>query len=135
MKKINSKKTKEEDITHVFDEAVSEAFSFDLLDLNGATEKQVAYLKDLAIHIGYQSGGGIPNETQLQRWRKLTREEADKLIAGYKKALGRPDDIYYPEPGDPEYDALSTAGQEFAESGGDPGSVWEYGWAGKENSA
>lgn len=133
-KKTNEKKTKEEDITLTFSESEHESFSFDLPDINGATTKQVAYLKDLAIHIGYQTGGGIPNESQLQRWRKLTREDADKLIAGYKKALGRPEDGIYPEPGDPEYDALSTAGQEFAESGGDPGSVWEYGWLGKENA-
>ncbi|MGH3690081.1 MAG: helix-turn-helix domain-containing protein [Microbacterium sp.] len=134
-KKTNHKKTNEEDVTPTFSESACEPFSFDLPEPPKATERQVAYLKDLAIHIGYQTGGGIPKETQLDKWRKLTSQEADKLIHGYKKALGRPDDGIYPEPGEPEYDALSTVGREFAESGGDPDSVWEYGWVGKENSA
>ncbi|GAA1250790.1 hypothetical protein JOF42_002444 [Microbacterium phyllosphaerae] len=123
----NEKKTNEEDVTLTFSESEHEPFSFDLPDINGATEKQVAYLKDLAIHIGYRTGGGIPNETQLQRWRKLTRDEADNLIYRYKKEIGRPDDAeYYPEPSDPEYDALSAAGQAFADSLGDPDSVYDY---------
>lgn len=135
-KKINVKKINEEAVTPTFSESgYASSFSSDIQGEPLATEKQVAYLKDLAIHIGYETGGGIPNDLQLQRWRKLTRAEADRQIYRYKKALGRPDDLYYPQAGDPEYDALSTAGQEFAESAGDPESVFEYGFAMKENTA
>ncbi|KJL18493.1 hypothetical protein RN51_03327 [Microbacterium oxydans] len=119
-------KTHEQTVTPAFVESASEAFSFDSPEEDTATEGQVAYLKDLAIHLGYASGGGIPNDVQLERWRKLTRVDATKQIRGYLKALGRPDDIYYPQLGDPEYAALSDAGKEFAESAGDPSSVWDY---------
>lgn len=135
-KKTNEKKTKKEDVTPTFAESGCESFSFDLPDESGATERQVAYLKDLAIHLGYGAGDGIPNDLVIQRWRKLTRDQADTQIRGYLKALGRPDDIEYPQEGDPEYAALSDAGKEFAESSGDPSSVWDYtSWHEKENTA
>ncbi|CAN7221554.1 helix-turn-helix domain-containing protein [Microbacterium foliorum] len=127
-KKIHLKKIQEQDVTPTFVESGSERFTFDLPEQDKATEKQVAYLKDLAIHLSYGSGGGVPDDLQLQRWRKLTRDQADHQIGGYLKALGRPDDIVYPEFGDPEYEALSDAGKEFAESGGDPASVFDYGF-------
>lgn len=132
--KTYSNKIHEQAVTPTFSESGSERFSFDTHE-DRATEKQVAYLKDLAIILGYETGGGIPNDLQLQRWRKLTRDEATTQIRGYLKALGRPDDIYYPQSGDPEFDALSAAGREFAESAGDPASVWEYGFMRKENTA
>ena len=134
-KKIHLKKIQEQDVTPTFVESGSECFSFDLPDKPLATEHQVLYLKDLAIHLGYETGGGIPNDLQLQRWRKLSRDDADRQIRGYLKALGRPDDIYYPQEGDPEYAALSAAGKQFAESAGDPSSVFEFGFGMKENSA
>lgn len=125
----------EQDVTPEFEESGSDRFTFDEAQDDGATERQVAYLKDLAIHLNYATGGGIPNDLQLQRWRKLTRDEADQRIRGYLKELGRPDDIYYPQAGDPEFFALSDAGRAFAESAGDPSSVFEYGFGMKENSA
>lgn len=126
--KNNLKKINEQDMTLTFVESESELFSFDIPDSDKATEKQVMYLRDLAIHLAYGSTGGIPSEAQLNRWRKLTRDDAKVQIKGYLKALGRPDgeDTYYPQAGDPEYDALSTAGQAFADSSGDPDSVYDY---------
>ena len=103
----------------------SNQFAFESSGDDGATEQQVAYLKDLAIHLGYETGGGVPNDLQIQRWRKLTREEADTQIRGYLKALGKPDEILYPQAGDPAFQALSTKGKHFAESAGDPASVTE----------
>lgn len=134
-KKIQEKKSHEQAVTPAFVESRSDLFTFDEVQDDLATEHQVAYLKDLAIHLGYETGGGIPNELQLQRWRKLTRDGADKQIRGYLKALGKPDDILYPQPGDPEFQALSVAGKQFAESAGDPSSVFEYRFGMKENSA
>ncbi|WP_176697053.1 helix-turn-helix domain-containing protein [Microbacterium sp. 3J1] len=131
--KIQVKKIHQQALTPTFSESGSEDFSFDGPGADRATERQVAYLKDLAIHLGYETGGGVPNDLQLQRWRKLSREEADTQIRGYLKALGKPDEIYYPQAGDPEFAALSDAGKEFAESAGDPASVWEYGFKLKEN--
>lgn len=101
----------------------SNHFTFESSGDDGATEQQVAYLKDLAIHLGYETGGGVPNDLQVQRWRKLTREEADTQIRGYLKALGKPDEILYPQAGDPAFQALSTKGKHFAQSAGDPASV------------
>lgn len=101
----------------------SDQFSFGNSEDDGATEQQVAYLKDLAIHLGYETGGGVPNDLQVQRWRKLTRDEADTQIRGYLKALGKPDEILYPQAGDPAFQALSTKGKHFAQSAGDPASV------------
>lgn len=121
--KTYENKIQEQAVTPVFSETGSDHFSFDAAEDDGATEKQVGYLKDLATHLGYETGGGVPNDLQLQRWRKLTRDEANTQIRGYLKALGRPDEIYYPQAGDPEYAALSTAGKHFAESAGDPASV------------
>lgn len=120
--------------TFVESGCVQDQFTFDG-EKDQATDKQVAYLKDLAIHLGYQTGGGVPDEVQMQRWRKFTRDEATQQIRGYLKALGRPDEIYYPQAGDPEYAALSSAGKEFAESAGMPDSVFEYGFRLKENTA
>lgn len=134
-KKTKGTRSNEQAVTPTFGESGHEWFSFDQTEDDRATEQQVAYLKDLAIHLGYETGGGIPNDLQMQRWRKLTRAEADKQIRGYKKALGAPDSIYYPDAGTPEYDALTTAGKEFADTAGQPDSVWAYGWMGKENSA
>lgn len=127
-KKIHLKEIQQQDVTPTFTESGSDRFSFDNPPADLATEKQVAYLKDLAIHLGYQTGGGIPNDLQLQRWRKLTRDEATQRIRGYLKELGRPDDIYYPQAGDPEYEELSDVGKEFAESAGDPASVFDHGF-------
>lgn len=101
----------------------SNHFTFESSGDDGATEQQVAYLKDLAIHLGYETGGGVPNDLQIQRWRKLTRGEADTQIRGYLKALGKPDEILYPQAGDPAFQALSTKGKHFAQSAGDPASV------------
>lgn len=101
----------------------SNHFTFESSGDDGATEQQVAYLKDLAIHLGYETGGGVPNDLQVQRWRKLNREEADTQIRGYLKALGKPDEILYPQAGDPAFQALSTKGKHFAQSAGDPASV------------
>ncbi|KAL4255681.1 hypothetical protein AB1N83_014340 [Pleurotus pulmonarius] len=101
----------------------SNHFTFESSGDDGATEQQVAYLKDLAIHLGYETGGGVPNDLQVQRWRKLTRDEADTQIRGYLKALGKPDEILYPQAGDPAFQALSTKGKHFAQSAGDPASV------------
>ncbi|MGM1017330.1 MAG: helix-turn-helix domain-containing protein [Actinomycetota bacterium] len=125
-KKIQKKKIQQQAETPTFAESGSESFTFDSSQGNGATEGQVAYLNDLAIHLGYETGGGIPNDLQLQRWRKLTVDEANAQIRGYLKALGRPDEIIYPQAGDPEYAALSPAGKQFAESAGDPDSVYDY---------
>ncbi|AKV86386.1 hypothetical protein AKG07_08815 [Microbacterium sp. CGR1] len=121
--KTYENKIHEQAVTPTFSEGGYDDFSFDASEGDGATEKQVAYLKDLAIHLGYETGGGVPNDLQLQRWRKLTRDEADNQIRGYLKALGRPDEIVYPQAGDPSFHALSTAGKHFAESAGDPASV------------
>lgn len=94
-----------------------------------ATEPQVAYLSDLFTHLHSKS----PDDVQMQRWRKLTRTEATGQISGYLDALGRPYDNLYPDYGTPEYEALSEAGKAFADSGGMPDSVWEYGFRLKEN--
>lgn len=138
-KKINLKKINEEDVTHAFGESTFENVSFDSSDEDPATEKQVEYLRDLAIHQGYEAGYGVmPDDLALARWRKLTRREAHDLIRAYLKNLGRPDEIYYPEYGTPQYEALSPAGKEFADSAGMPDSVWGYSSAArfmKENSA
>lgn len=107
-------------------------FSFEI-EGNQASNKQVAYLKDLAIHLSYGGKGGTPDELQIQRWRKLTRSEATAQIRGYLRALGRPDDLHYPEYGTSEYEALSDAGKEFADTAGMPDSVFEYGFGMKEN--
>lgn len=131
-KKIQSTRSNEQALTHT-PGRVHELFSFDV-DENTATDKQVAYLKDLATHLSYGSTGGTPKDAQLKRWAKLTRPEATQQIRRYLKELGRPDDIYYPEYGTPEYEALSEAGREFADTAGMPDSVWEYGFALKENS-
>lgn len=122
-KKIQEKKIHQQAVTPSFSESGSDLFSFDGSQEGHATERQVAYLNDLAIHLGYETGGGIPNDVQIKRWQKLTRDEADKQIRGYLRALGRPDEIYYPQAGDPEYQALSATGKRFAESAGDPASV------------
>lgn len=122
-KKIQEKKIHRQAVTPTFSESGSDLFSFDGTDEDHATERQVAYLKDLAIHLNFGGSGGTPNETQIKRWQMLTRDDADRQIRGYLKALGRPDEILYPQAGDPEYQALSTAGKHFAESAGDPASV------------
>ena len=136
-KKNHMKKNHEKDLTPAFKESRSiENVSFAALDNDPATEKQVMYLKDLVIHQGYESGHQmIPDEEHLSRWRKMTRREAHDLIRAYLKSLGRPDEIYYPEYGTPEYEALSPAGQDFAESAGMPDSVFDYGSKPKENVA
>lgn len=121
--KTYKNKNQEQAVTPTLSESGSDQFTFDASGENGATENQVAYLKDLAIHLGYESGGGVPNDLQIQRWRKLTRDEADAQIRGYLKALGRPDEILYPQAGDPAFQALSTKGKHFAQSAGDPASV------------
>lgn len=135
-KKNHMKKNHEEDITPAFTESRFENVSFDPSEELFATEEQVLYLKDLVIHQGYESGHQtIPDEEHLARWRKMTRREAHDLIREYLKSLGRPDEIYYPEYGTPEYEALSPAGQDFAESAGMPDSVFDYGSKPKENVA
>lgn len=135
-KKIKMKKSNEEELTHAFGESTLKSVSFDVPGDDPATEKQVAYLRDLAIHTSYDTGyHTIPNEQHLDRWRKMTRSDAHTLIRTYLRDLGRPDDIYYPDWGTPEYEALSPAGKAFAETAGDPASVWEYGFALKENTA
>ncbi|MGF6824004.1 DNA-binding transcriptional MocR family regulator [Microbacterium sp. ZKA21] len=123
-KKIQKKKIQQQALTQP-QERPSEAgdqFSFDGEE-DRASEKQVAYLKDLATHLSYGSQGGTPDEAQIQRWHKLTRADATQQIRGYLKALGRPDDIYYPDYGTPEYNALSPAGKDFADTAGMPDSV------------
>lgn len=135
-KKNHMKKNHEEDITPAFTESRFENVSFDSSEELFATEEQVLYLKDLVIHQGYESGyETIPEEEHLARWRQMTRREAHDLIREYLKSLGRPDEIYYPEYGTPEYEALSPAGQDFAESAGMPDSVFDYGSKPKENIA
>lgn len=134
-KKNHIKKNHEEHLTHDFTEVALANVSFDSLEDELATEKQVQYLKDLATHVNYEAGNGVPNDLHIARWRKLTRTEATDLIHQYLKALGRPDERYYPEYGTPEYEALSEAGKEFADAGGDPESVWEYDFGLKENTA
>lgn len=131
-KKIQRKKIHEQASTHALPSASENRFSFDVDD-HRATEKQIVYLKDLATHLSYGQTGGTPDEAQVQRWRKFTRAEATAQIRGYLKALGRPDEIDYPEYGTPEYEALSAAGKEFADTAGMPESVWDYGFALKEN--
>lgn len=135
-KKNHIKKNHEEDTTPAFKESRFENVSFDPSEELFATEEQVMYLKDLVIHQGYESGyETIPEEEHLARWRQMTRREAHDLIREYLKSLGRPDEIYYPEYGTPEYEALSPAGQAFAESAGMPDSVFDYGSKPKENVA
>lgn len=132
-------KNHKQDITPTFKESGRESsllnVSYDIEEKH-VTEKQVAYLKDLTIHLNYEAGYNvIPNEEHLNMWRKLSRYEAHDLIRSYLRELGRPDDIYYPEFGEPAYEALSAAGKEFADTGGMPDSVFEYGFALKENTA
>lgn len=135
-KKNQLKKNNEEDITPTFEESGYANVSFESSDNESATEKQVMYLKDLVIQVGYEDGiQMLPTEEHLVRWRKLTKHEADDLINKYVKQLGRPQERYYPEYGDPEYEALSPAGKEFADTGGMPDSVFEYGFGMKENVA
>ena len=126
-KKIQAKQIHQQAVTPTFEESGSNHFTFDAPGKELATDNQVAYLKDLAIHLGYETGGGIPSDIQIQRWKKLTLDEAHTQIRGYLKALGKPDDIYYPATGTPEFQALSPAGRQFADTAGDPASVWSYG--------
>lgn len=134
-KKTNEKKTNEEDITRTFGESAFECVSFKTSVDEPCTEKQVALIRDLSIMVNFEGDGGIPNDLQIARWRKLTKIEAHDLIRRHYQAIGRPDDIFYPYDGTPEYAALSEAGKAFAESAGMADSVFEYGFKLKENSA
>lgn len=125
-KKIKMKKSNEEDVTHTFNESAFDHVSFDDLEADIATDQQVAYIKDLATHLSYGSSNGTPSDLHVKRWQRLTRGQADDQIRAYLKELGRPDDRYYPQLGDPEYAALSPAGQSFADSSGMPDSVAIY---------
>lgn len=119
----STNETQEEDLTPVPAEPVRESFTFiDEMDKPTASHKQIAYLCDLFIHLQHQE----PNDLVIARWRKLTPSEATNQIRGYLKAIGRPDEIYYPEPGSPEYNALSAAGKEFADTAGMPDSVYPF---------
>lgn len=138
-KKTQYKKTHKEDITPTFKESGRDLISYEKTDDLLATEEQALYIKDLSIHLSYEAGyQTMPTEEHLNRWRKLNRNEADNLIKSYKQELGRPDDRLYPQYGTPEYEALTQAGKEFAETGGMPNSVWDYSSAAqfmKENTA
>ncbi|MEV7631993.1 helix-turn-helix domain-containing protein [Microbacterium sp. NPDC089318] len=125
--KTYQNKTYEQDMTSTRTASGREMFTFDAVEDDRATDAQVNYLRDLAIHLQYESGGGVPDDLQLQRWRKLTQAEARTQIRAYLKALGHPETRIYPEPGSPEYDKLSAAGREFADTGGMPDSVFGYG--------
>ena len=134
-KKNQLKKIHEEALTHDFEEAAFESVSFETSE-DRATNKQVAYLKDLALHLHGGAGYGVPDlNQQVTRWQQLTTGEATSLIRQYLKSLGRPEEHLYPEYGTPEYEALSPAGKEFADTGGMPDSVYEYGFMRKENAA
>lgn len=119
-------KIHEQDLTSTRTASGREMFTFDAVEEDRATDAQVRYLRDLAIHLQYEAGGGVPDDLQLQRWRKLTQSEARQQIKGYQQALGDPLMRIYPEPGTPEYDALTPAGREFADTGGMPDSVFAY---------
>ena len=128
-------KKNHEELTHAFGESTSPEISFNSSDDEPASEAQVTYIKDLAIHLSNEAGYNvIPDDLTIARWRKLTRSEADNLIRNYLKNLGRPDEILYPQYGTPEYAALSPAGKAFADTAGMPDSVWEYGFKLKENT-
>ncbi|MCA0347081.1 MAG: helix-turn-helix domain-containing protein [Actinobacteria bacterium] len=134
-KKNQLKKNHEEDLTRAFGESTLPKISFNSSDDEPASEAQVTYIKDLAIHLSNEAGYNvIPDDLTIARWRKLTRSEADNLIRNYLKNLGRPDEILYPQYGTPEYAALSPAGKAFADTAGMPDSVWEYGFKLKENT-
>lgn len=122
--KTYKNKTHEQAMTPTFVESGSNPlFTFTTPQPNLATEKQIKLLHDLATQLQYGAGGGLPKASQLERWRKLTTEQATEQIKGYYKAIGRPDEIEYPEYGTPEYAALSPQGQAFADSAGQPESV------------
>lgn len=117
-KKTQVKKTQEEEGTRIFDEEASALFSFEV-DTPTATEPQLAYLRDLVLQLHHQE----PDDLLVARWRKLPPPEATEQIRAYLKALGRPDEHWYPQHGEPAFEALSPAGQEFAETAGMPDSV------------
>lgn len=129
-KKTQVKKTHQEDVTPNFASEVgrdlssdwaipsSELFT-DETHESRATAAQISYLTDLVLHLHHEQ----PSEENLSRWRRLTPEQADQAIRGYKKALGRPDEILYPEHGSEAFGLLSPTGKEFAESAGMPDSV------------
>lgn len=129
-KKTHPKNTHQEDVTPNFASEVgrdlssdwaipsSELFT-DETHESRATAAQISYLTDLVLHLHHEQ----PSEENLSRWRRLTPEQADQAIRGYKKALGRPDEILYPEHGSEAFGLLSPAGQAFAETAGMPGSV------------
>lgn len=133
--KTYENKTHEQAMTSTSTGSGHAMFTFDASEDEKATDEQVAYLRDLAIHLQYEAGGGVPDDLQLQRWRNLTRQEATKQIKGYQQALGSPDERLYPEPGTSEYQALTPAGREFAETGGMPDSVFGYGFMRQANTA
>ncbi|WP_261165761.1 helix-turn-helix domain-containing protein [Microbacterium sp. Marseille-Q6965] len=126
-KKTHEKNTHEEDLTRTFGESACDLFSFD--ETPTATEAQIAYLRDLVLQLHHEQA----NDLQIARWRKFTRPEATHQIRSYLRALGRPDEHEYPEYGSPEYEALSPAGKEFADTAGRPDSVWDYGFRLAEN--
>lgn len=130
-KKTHVKKTHQEEVTPNFASEVgrdlstdwaipsSEIFS-DEVHQPLATEAQITYLTDLVLHLHHEP----PGDDMVSRWRRLTADNADRAIREYKKALGRPDENLYPEPGSEAFDLLSEKGQAFAETAGMPDSVF-----------
>ena len=117
-------------LTHA-QQRTSEQFTFDVDKAPATSGPQLAYLNDLFIHLHHIE----PDDSQLARWARFTRDEATEQIRGYLNALGRPADHLYPNPGTPEYEALSHAGKVFATTGGMPASVDDYTKPRKQNAA
>jgi DNA-binding transcriptional MocR family regulator len=96
--------------------------SFIFVESTGkATKKQTEYLSDLHLHFN----NAAPSVALQAKWRKLTSNRANDLIRQYLKEMPRYDAYEGPEAGDPEYEALSTKGQAFADATMLPDLVWE----------
>jgi hypothetical protein len=96
----------------------STSFSFEVYNLH-ATEDQIAYLSDLHLHLYSR----IPSEESRACWRSMTVSDASDTIGAYLAAIPRDDAYAGPEPGMPEYDALSDVGKLWADEYMVPGVV------------
>ncbi|MEF3405289.1 helix-turn-helix domain-containing protein [Agromyces sp. CCNWLW203] len=102
--------TDEEDLRSTLASGPAEGFSF---PSSSASEKQVAYLRDLYIHYN----NAVPPEKKLEEWRALSPTEATDRIDRYLAAMPRYQEYEGPEFGEPTYEALSDVGRVFAEQG------------------
>lgn len=125
-KKTQEKKTQEEAMRHTLASAREMNDVIAEEEDDNATDKQVAYLRDLAIIHGHEHGAGIPDDLTTARWRRLTRTEASDLIRNYWDEIdrGRSGNWSGITENDDAFAYLSATAQQWIIDGADPRELW-----------